>query len=59
VSLAARVLEAAGIPAVIMGCARDIVEHAGVPRLLFNNFPLGNGAGLPGDADAKRVRVAE
>jgi hypothetical protein len=53
VSLAARALEAAGIATVIMGCARDIVEHVGVPRLLFNNFPLGNSAGLPNDADAQ------
>jgi len=54
VSLAARVLEAAGIPTVIMGCAHDIVEYVGVPRLLFNNFPLGNGAGLPNDPQAQR-----
>ena len=32
-----------------MGCARDIVEHCGVPRFLFSDFPLGNSAGLPGD----------
>ncbi len=49
VSLAARHLEAAGIPTVIMGCAKDIVEHVGVPRFLFSDFPLGNGAGRPGD----------
>ena len=49
VSLAARALEAAGIATVIMGCARDIVEHAGVPRLLFSDFPLGNAAGRPHD----------
>jgi D-proline reductase (dithiol) PrdB len=49
VSLAARTLEAAGIATVIMGCARDIVEHVGVPRLLFSDFPLGNAAGRPGD----------
>lgn len=53
VSLAARALEQAGIATVIMGCARDIVEHVGVPRLLFNNFPLGNSAGLPHDPDAQ------
>jgi hypothetical protein len=29
VSLAARALEAAGIATVVMGCAKDIVEHAG------------------------------
>ena len=49
ISLVARQLEAAGIPTVIMGCARDIVEHAGVPRFLFSDFPLGNAAGKPHD----------
>ena len=49
VSLAARALEGEGIATVIMGCAKDIVEHAGVPRLLFSDFPLGNGAGRPHD----------
>jgi D-proline reductase (dithiol) PrdB len=49
VSLAARTLEAAGIPTVVMGCAKDIVEHAGVPRFLFSDFPLGNPAGKPKD----------
>ncbi|MCO6416825.1 glycine/betaine/sarcosine/D-proline family reductase selenoprotein B [Siccirubricoccus sp. KC 17139] len=48
-SLAARYLEAAGIPTVVMGCAKDIVEHCGVPRFLFNDFPLGNSAGKPHD----------
>ena len=57
VSLAARALEAAGIATVIMGCARDIVEYVGVPRLLFNNFPLGNAAGLPNDPDSQ-LRIA-
>ena len=28
-----------------------------MPRLLFNNFPLGNGCGLPGDAEAQ-VEIA-
>jgi len=46
-ALAARHLEAAGIATVVMGCAKDIVEHVGVPRFLFNNFPLGNAAGKP------------
>jgi Glycine/sarcosine/betaine reductase selenoprotein B (GRDB) len=49
VALTARHLEAAGIPTVIMGCAKDIVEHAGVPRFLFSDFPLGNAAGKPHD----------
>jgi len=49
VSLAARHLEANGIPTVIMGCAKDIVEYAGVARFLFSDFPLGNPAGRPND----------
>ena len=39
VSLVARHLEANGIPTVVMGCAKDIVEHAAVPRFLFSRFP--------------------
>jgi D-proline reductase (dithiol) PrdB len=48
-SLVARHLEANGIPTVVMGCAKDIVEHAAVPRFLFSDFPLGNSAGKPHD----------
>ena len=58
VSLAARALEEAGIASVVMGCAKDIVEHVGVPRFLFNNFPLGNSAGRPDDADSQ-LAIAE
>ncbi|HTZ35177.1 MAG TPA: hypothetical protein VMB84_04065 [Stellaceae bacterium] len=53
VSLAARALEAAGIATVVMGCAKDIVEHAGVPRFRFSDFPLGNSAGRPNDRDSQ------
>jgi len=49
ISLTARHLEANGIPTVIMGCAKDIVENCGVPRFLFSDFPLGNPAGQPND----------
>ena len=48
-SLIARHLEANGISTVVMGCAKDIVEHAAVPRFLFSDFPLGNSAGKPHD----------
>src|SRR5712671_1023467 len=34
VSLAARMLEENAIATVVMGCAKDIVEHVGVPRFL-------------------------
>lgn len=47
-------LEAAGISTVVMGCAKDIVEYVGVPRLLFSDFPLGNAAGRPGDAGSQQ-----
>ena len=48
-SLVARHLEANGVATVLMGCAKDIVEHAAVPRFLFSDFPLGNSAGKPHD----------
>ena len=57
-SLTARALEAANIATVIMGCARDIVEHVGVPRLLFSDFPLGNAAGKPRDAASQEATLA-
>jgi len=53
VSLAARHLEANGLPTVIMGCAKDIVELCGVPRFLFSDFPLGNSAGRPFDPESQ------
>jgi glycine/betaine/sarcosine/D-proline reductase family selenoprotein B len=52
-SLVARHLEANGIATVVMGCAKDIVEHAAVPRFLFSDFPLGNSAGKPHDVAAQ------
>ncbi|MGN6114455.1 MAG: glycine/sarcosine/betaine reductase selenoprotein B family protein [Nitrobacter sp.] len=53
VSLVARHLEANGISTVVMGCAKDIVEHAAVPRFLFSDFPLGNSAGKPQDTESQ------
>ena len=52
-SLIARHLEANGIPTVIMGCGKDIVEHVGAPRFLFSDFPLGNAAGKPNDIQSQ------
>ena len=37
--LTACYLERNGLPTVIMGCAKDIIEHVGVPRFLFSDFP--------------------
>jgi len=57
VSLTARHLEQHGIPTVVLGCAKDIVEHCGVPRLLFSDFPLGNAAGRPHDAESQAATL--
>jgi len=57
ISLTARHLEAAGIPTVIMGCAKDIVEHAAAPRFLFSDFPLGNAAGKPHDTASQAATL--
>lgn len=48
-SLIARHLEANGVPTVILGSALDVVEHCGVPRFAFVDFPLGNPCGKPWD----------
>ncbi|PPR64447.1 MAG: hypothetical protein CFH10_00249 [Alphaproteobacteria bacterium MarineAlpha4_Bin2] len=56
-SLIARHLEENGIPTVVMGCAKDIVEHVGVPRFLFSDFPLGNAAGRPNDYESQSLTM--
>lgn len=50
-SLVSRYLEERGIPTVIVGSAKDIVEHCGVARFVFTDFPLGNPCGHPWDAN--------
>ena len=54
-SLLARYLEAAGMPTVVMGAAKDIVEYCGVPRFLFSDFPLGNAAARPNDLSSQTL----
>ncbi len=49
-SLVARHLESVGIPTVVIGSARDIVEYCAVPRFLFVDFPLGNPCGRPNNS---------
>jgi hypothetical protein len=56
-SLVARHLEANGVSTVVMGCAKDIVEHCGVARFLFSDFPLGNSAGRPRDIESQEVTL--
>lgn len=57
-TLVARALEAAGVATVVVGAARDIVEHVGASRFLFSDLPLGNAAGPPHDP-ASQDLVAE
>ena len=57
VSLVARHLEANGVPTVVIGSARDIVEQCGVARFVFTDFPLGNPCGKPGDVDMQHAIV--
>ena len=58
-SLVARLLEEAGIPTVIVGSGVDIVEHCGVPRFLFSDFPLGNPCGVPWDREMQRAIIQQ
>jgi hypothetical protein len=50
-------LETNGLPTVIVGSARDIVEQCGVSRFVFTDFPLGNPCGKPDDAVMQRAIV--
>jgi hypothetical protein len=59
VSLVARHLEANGVSTVIIGSALDVVEHCGVPRFYFTDFPLGNPCGHPWAPDMQREIVRQ
>ena len=56
-SLIARHLEAEGLPTVILGAAKDIVETVGVPRFAFSDVPLGNPAGRPFDVASQQLAL--
>ncbi|MEZ5851415.1 MAG: hypothetical protein R3D68_12290 [Hyphomicrobiaceae bacterium] len=53
-SLIARYLEENGLPTVVIGAARDIVEHCGVARFVFVDFPLGSPCGEPWNVAQQR-----
>src|ERR1700752_120049 len=40
-----------------MGCAKDIVEHCGVPRFMWSDFPLGNSGGRPFDVESQAATL--
>ena len=58
-SLVARYLEANGIPTVMLCSALDITASAFPPRAVFVNYPLGNTAGRPFDAENQREILKE
>ena len=45
------------MPTVMIGSAKDIVEHCGVPRFVFSDFPLGNPCGHPWDREMQTAIV--
>lgn len=51
--LIARALEAAGVATVCLTSAWSITASANPPRAAFTDFPLGNTAGPPNNADAQ------
>jgi hypothetical protein len=56
-ALAARAAEAAGIATVILAAARDVVEYAGAPRVVFSDVPLGMAAGRAHDRAAQAATL--
>jgi len=42
-------VEEAGIPTLIIGSARDVMEAVKAPRAAYVNFPLGHNIGKPFD----------
>ncbi|MFK7862962.1 MAG: hypothetical protein AB8B95_01930 [Pseudohongiellaceae bacterium] len=54
-SLVARILEANGIPTLVLGSAMDIVKRCNVPRYLHSDLPLGNPCGAPYDKAMQRL----
>lgn len=53
--LVARIVEAAGIPTLYLGLARDIAMKVKPPRTVFLDYPLGNTAGRPNDPANQRA----
>ena len=53
-SLVANGIEARGIPTLVVGTVRDIIEQARAPRSVFVDFPVGRTFGHPRDAAQHR-----
>lgn len=52
--LVARVIEARGVPTVVISSARDITAQVRPPRAVFVDFPLGRQVGRPHDTGLQR-----
>ena len=57
-SLVANGIEARGIPTLLVGTVRDIMEQARAPRSVFVDFPAGRTFGHPHDAGQHRQVLA-
>ena len=58
-SLIAHCIEARGIPTLVVGTVRDVMEQVPAPRAVFVDFPSGRTFGHPGAADQhQRVLAA-
>lgn len=55
-SLLAHAVERAGIPTLVIGTVRDVMEQTPSPRAVFVDFPAGRTFGQPGEA-AQHARV--
>jgi len=58
VGILARAIERSGIPTVVLCSALDIIELVRPPRTVFLDYPLGNCAGAPKDAEGQRRILA-
>lgn len=54
--LLAHCIEGRGIPTLVIGTVRDVMEQVPAPRAVFVDFPVGRTFGPPGDA-ARHARV--
>ena len=52
--LVARVVEASGIPTMLVSTGLDLTEYVKPPRSLFVNFPMGNPFGAPRETSQQR-----
>ena len=53
--LVTRVVEASGIPTVLVSTARDLSAQVKPPRTVFLNHPMGNTFGRKGDGEMQRA----